>query len=163
MKTHSVILCVIVSLASGCAVFDSGSSMDQSIHTSVTSTDQAVQSFLAGRNLDQIEGAWEHEDNAFELVISRNNFDIASGYDYVGVITRTDQPFWKNGDVKLLLRSTETAGVFEGVWTTSNRARQEMTFVNERQNLIQASFQSNSGNASFVRIRRINPSVAAAR
>ena len=160
MKFHATILCAIALATSACTT--PGASIDNSIQSTVTSTDQAVQAYLVGRDLNPIEGAWKHDENAFELIISRNNFDIASDYDYVGIITRTDQPFWKNGDVKLLLRSTESAGIFDGVWMTSNRARKEMTFVIERKNLIQGSYQSNNGNTYFVRIRRMNPRLAAA-
>ena len=117
--------------------------------------------FLTGRELDSVEGAWEHDENAFEVVISRNEFDIAEGYDYVGIITRSDQPMWHNGEVKMLLRSTNEDGVFEGVWMTRNKSRRQMTFVVEHDNLIQASFVSTDGNTYFVRIRRIGPRFAA--
>ena len=162
MKTQTIVLCAIVAITSGCATFTGGGSPDESIQSTVISTDQAMQTFLAGRELDPIEGAWEHEESKFEFVISRNNFEIAPGYDYVGVITRTDQPFWENGDVKLLLRTTDTAGVFDGVWTTRNKVKREMTFVFERGNRIQANFESNDGNTYFVRVRRMNPRLAAA-
>ena len=97
------------------------------------------------------------------MVISRNEFDIADGYDYVGIITRSDQPMWHNGEVKILLRNTNDEGVFEGVWMTRNKSRRQMTFVVEHNNLIQASFVSVDGNTYFVRIRRIEPRFAAAR
>jgi hypothetical protein len=133
------------------------------VQSTVISTDQAVQSFLVGRDLALIEGAWKHEENAFELVISRNTFDIASDYEFVGIITRTDQAYWKNGDVKLLLRSTESPQVFEGILITSNHSQKEMTFVMERENVIQANYQSNSGDTFYVRIRRMGSRLTAAR
>ena len=160
MNIRSAFICAIVSLTSACAAFDPRASSDESIQATVTSTDQAVQQFLAGRDLDPIEGAWEHDEHSFELIISRNNFDIAVDYDYVGIITRSDQPFWDHGDIKLLLRKTDSASVFDGVWTTRNRAKRNMTFVIENKNLVQASFISNDGNSFFVRIRRINPRLA---
>jgi len=147
----------LASLASGCAWFDFDASTDESVQATVTGTDQALQLFLAGRDLDAIEGAWKHDANAFEIVISRNNFNIAPGYDYVGVITRSDQPKWEHGDVKVLLRNTESAGVFEGVWMTRYKSTRKMTFVMEHENLIQANYVSHDGNSNFVRIRRISP------
>lgn len=147
---------------SGCALFGFEGSPEGAIDSTVTGTDQAVEQFLGGRSLDAVEGAWEHDENAFEVVISRNEFDIADGYDYVGIITRSDQPMWHNGEVKMLLRTTNNDDVFEGVWMTRNKSRRQMTFVVEHDNLIQASFVSSDGNTYFVRIRRIQPRYAAA-
>lgn len=163
MKIHVAILCAITTFGSGCTTFTPGQAIDESIQPTVSSTDQAVHDFLGGRDLATIEGAWEHDENSFELVISKNDFDISADYDYVGIITRTDQPFWENGDIKLLLRSTDATNVFEGLWMTRNKSRKEMTFVIENKNLVQASFRSTDGDSYFVRIRRINPRLAVAK
>lgn len=163
MKTHAIVLLAVACATSACSWLTPGPSIDKSVHSTVISTDQAVQSFLVGRDLSLIEGAWKHEENAFELVISRNNFDIASDYEFVGIITHTDQASWNNGDVKLLLRSTESPQVFEGILITSNHSRKEMTFVVERENVIQANYQSNSGDTFYVRIRRMGSRLTAAR
>lgn len=146
---------------SACSWLPLGESPDKSVQSTVISTDQAVQAFLAGRDLSVIEGAWKHEANAFEIVISRNSFDIALGYDYVGIITRTDHASWNKGDVKLMLRSTASPLVFEGILIASNHARQEMTFIVENQNLVQASFESNNGDMFYMRIRRMSSPLAA--
>jgi hypothetical protein len=154
-------LCFIAaSLASGCAWFDFHPIINESVGTDVTGTDQAVRAFLTGHTLDPIEGAWEHDENEFEVVIARNRFDVAAGYDYVGIITRTDDPQWHEGDIKLQLKSTGSPDVFDGVWMTSNQSRTPMTFVFENRNLIQASFVSTDGNTYFVRIRRMNQRLA---
>ena len=163
MIVRALTVLFLAASLSGCALFGFEGSPEGAIDSNVTSTDQAVEQFLTGRPLDTVEGAWEHDENAFEVVISRNQFDIAAGYDYVGIITRSDQPMWNNGEVKILLRSTNDEGVFEGVWMTRNKSRRQMTFVIEHNNLIQASFVSVDGNTYFVRIRRIEPRFAAAR
>ncbi len=163
MKVRTLLLPLVAASVSGCALFGFGDSPEDSIDSAVTSTDQAVEQFLAGRDLDTVEGAWEHDENSFEVVISRNEFDVAEGYDYVGIITRSDQPMWQAGDVKLMLRETGDDGVFEGVWMTRNKSRRQMTFVVEHDNLIQASFVSRDGNTYFVRIRRMNQRFTAAR
>lgn len=160
MKIRTALLCIIASLTSACAWFDFGAATDESIQATVTNTDQAVEQFLAGRKLDTIEGAWEHDDNAFEIVISRNDFDVAAGYDYVGIITRSDIPKWEHGDLKVMLRNTDSAGVFDGVWMTRYKSSKRMTFVLEHENLIQANYVSSDGNSNFVRIRRISPRFA---
>jgi hypothetical protein len=162
MKIRLALVCIVASLTSACAWFNSDASIDESIQATVTGTDQAVQLFLAGRDLDTIEGAWKHDANAFEIVISKNNFNIAAGYDYVGVITRSDQTTWEQGDVKVLLRNTDSADVFEGVWMTRYKSATKMTFVLDHENLIQANYVSNDGNSNFVRIRRISPRFARA-
>ena len=162
VKIRLALVCIVASLASACAWFNFDASIDESIQATVTGTDQAMQLFLAGRDLDTIEGAWKHDANAFEIVISRNNFNIAAGYDYVGVITRSDQTTWEHGDVKVLLRNTNSADVFEGVWMTRYKSARKMTFVLDHENLIQANYVSNDGNSNFVRIRRISPRFARA-
>lgn len=163
LKIYAIIFLAIACATSGCSWLTPGTAPDESVQSTVISTDQAVQTLLVGRDLSPIEGAWKHEENAFELVISRNNFDIASDYEFVGVITRTDQASWNNGDVKLLLRSTESPRVFEGILITSNHSRKEMTFIIERQNVIQANYLSNDGNTNYVRIRRMGSRLTAAR
>ncbi len=163
MKVRALLLSLVAASVSGCALFGFGDSAEDSINSTVTSTGHAVEQFLAGRDLDPVEGAWEHDESSFEVVISRNEFDIAPEYDYVGIITRSDQPMWDTGDVKLLLRETGDEGVFEGVWLTRNKSRRQMTFVVEHDNLIQASFVSRDGNSYFVRIRRMNQRLTAAR
>jgi hypothetical protein len=162
MMIRTATTCLFLVLAAGCAWVEVGDTPDDSIDATVTSTEQAVEQFLTGRKLDPIEGAWVHDENSFEIIIARNTFDIADGYDYVGVITRSDQPEWHTGQVKLLLRKTGAANVFDGTWTARNRAKAQMTFVFENDNLIQASFRARDGNQYFVRIRRMAPRYAAA-
>ncbi len=162
MILRALTVSLVAASLSGCALFGFEGSPEGAIDSTVTGTDQAVEQFLTGRQLDAVEGAWEHDESAFEVVISRNQFDIADGYDYVGIITRSDQPMWHNGEVKILLRNTNDEGVFEGVWMTRNKSRRQMTFVVEHDNLIQASFVSADGNTYFARIRRIQPRFASA-
>ena len=157
MKIRLTLVCIMASLTSACSLFNFDTSADESIQATVTGTDQATELFLAGRELDMIEGAWKHDANAFDIVISRNNFNIAPGYDYVGIITRSDQPAWERGDIKVLLRKTDAPGVFEGVWMTRFKSARKMTFVLDRENLIQANYVSSDGNSNFLRIRRISP------
>lgn len=163
MMIRSATTCMFLLMAAGCAWVELEDPQENSIHADVTSTEQAVEQFLTGRKLDPVEGAWVHDENSFEIIIARNTFDIAEGYDYVGVITRSDQPEWQTGQVKLLLRKTDSANVFDGTWTARNRAKAQMTFVFENDNLIQASFRARDGNQYFVRIRRMTtPHYAAA-
>ncbi len=162
MNIRSALIVVIASMMSACGLLDFREQQDESVQVAVTSTDQAVGQFLTGRELDAIEGAWAHDENAFEIIISQNNFGIADGFDYVGIVTRADQPKWNPGDVKLLLRKTDLEGVFDGVWMTRYKSERKMTFLVERDNLIQASYVSNDGNTYFVRIRRMSPSFAKA-
>ena len=163
MKFLSLVVCICASLLSACAWLEFGTPPTESVDSRVTDTEQAVEEFLLGRDLEVIEGAWEHDGSAFEVVIARNSFDVAAGYEYVGIITRTDNPMWRQGEIKLLLNNAGAPDVFEGIWMTNNKSRRNMKFVIENRNLIQASFRSNDGNAYFVRIRRINPRLAAVR
>ena len=159
-KIRIFISLLAVSLCAACAWFDFHPIVNESVGQDIGGTDEAVRRFLAGRTLAPIEGAWVHEGEEFEVVITRNSFAVAAGYEYVGIITRTDNPEWQQGDVKLRLRHTDLPDVFEGVWTSNNKSRTAMTFVFENRNLIQASYVSTDGNSYFVRIRRINPAFA---
>lgn len=121
---------------------------------STPETDFAVVKYLSGRELDPIEGAWVHDENTFEVVITKNDFDIETEFDYVGIITRFDRGMWKQGEVKLLLRKTESESMYTGDWITKDKTRQSMNFVVENQNKIQAKFVASDGETFFVRIRR---------
>lgn len=157
---RTVMSLLAASVCASCAWFDFHPLQNESVAGNISGTDQAVREFLTGRTLDPIEGAWEHDGSELEVVIARNDFDVAAGYDYVGIITRTDDPQWHNGDVKLQLKTTGSPDVFEGLWVASNQSRTAMTFVYENRNLIQASFVSTDGNTYFVRIRRVHPRLA---
>jgi hypothetical protein len=160
MKIYMAFICLIASLTTGCALFDFDATDRDSIQQSVMGTDQAVEKFLSGRELDPIEGAWEHDANVFEIVIARNNFEVAAGYDYVGIITRTNQPDWVNGDIKILLRKTADSNVLDGVWMTTFKSERRMTFVIEHDDLVQANYMSTDGETNFVRIVRMSPRFA---
>jgi hypothetical protein len=151
---------LIASLTTGCSFLGFGSTDRDSIQHTVIGTDQAVEEFLTGRDLDPIEGAWEHDANAFEIVIARNDFEVAADYDYVGIITRTNRPDWVNGDIKILLRKTADSNVFDGVWMTNFKSERRMTFVVEHDNLVQANYVSTDGETNFVRIVRMSPRFA---
>jgi hypothetical protein len=144
-----------------CAWLDLGGAQQDSIDASLVNTEQAVQSLLAGRDLDPIEGTWEHDHDSFEIVIARNDFHFADEFDYVGVITRSDQPRWQPGDVKLLLKKANAEREYLGVWTTYNKSKRRMRFVIEDRDLIQASFTGQDGNPYYVRIRRVGERLAA--
>ena len=163
MEIRSFVVCACVSFLSACAWFDVGKPPAESVSAPVTGTDQAVEQFLAGRDLDLIEGAWEHDGSSFEVVIARNSFTLDDEFEYVGIITRTDHPMWHEGEIKLFLNNAGQPDVFDGIWMTNNKSKRKMKFVIENRNLIQASFRSKDGNAYFVRIRRINPRLAAVR
>jgi hypothetical protein len=160
MKIYIAFICLITSLTTGCALFDFDGTDRESIQQTVMGTDQAVDEFLSGRELDPIEGAWEHDANAFEIVIAKNNFDVATEYDYIGIITRTSQPDWVNGDIKILLRKTSDSNVLDGVWVTNFKSERRMTFVVERDDLVQASYVTTDGETNFVRIVRMSPRFA---
>ena len=160
MNIRAALLICAVATQSACAILDDSTSRADAVAQPVTGTDQAMEAFLAGRDLDKVEGAWEHDNSDFEFVIARNDFAIAPDYDYVGVITLPDGGLWNQGDVKVLLRNTDEESVYDGIWVTRNKAKRRMTFVVEHQNLIQASFVSNDGNTYFLRIRRVNPRMA---
>lgn len=126
-------------------------------------TSQAIAKYLVGRQLDAVEGVWIHDENTFEIIIAKNHFGIEPDYDYVGIITRADRGTWKQDEVKVLLQKTSSDSEFSGVWLTQDKTRRDMTFDFQNKRMIQARFVSSDGDTFFVRIRKRNALIAAAR
>ena len=114
-------------------------------------TDAAIEKYLSGRDLDPIEGAWVHDKNAYEFVITKNNFDIERDYQYVAIITRAERGSWKPGEIKLLLRETASDSLFTGVWFMEGKSRRNLSFTVKDPNLIKANFKSTDGDTYLIR------------
>lgn len=67
---------------------------------------EVIERYFKDRSLDDIEGIWVREDNSFEIAVLKNSFNIFPGYDYVGIITDTNNRDWGVGETKLLIKKT---------------------------------------------------------
>ncbi|MDH3614413.1 MAG: serine protease [Gammaproteobacteria bacterium] len=106
--------------------------------TSVTE-ESAIQAYLTGRELAPIEGIWNWSDNAYQVVITKNNTGIGTEYEYVGIIIRANKGGWRAGQVKLLLDETASSTVFTGRYYAGNQTPVGTTYILSNPNLIETS------------------------
>jgi S1-C subfamily serine protease len=112
----------------------------------------AIQKYLSGRELAPIEGVWLWEDNQYEAVIIRNTLGVVPEYEYVGIITDTQNYAWKRGDVKLLLKETASPRIFTGIYFMEGKQERGTSFVLSDQNLIEYYAPTGSFGASVRRV-----------
>ena len=99
----------------------------------------AIQRYLEGRELDPIEGIWNWSDDAYQVVITKNNTGIGPDYDYIAIVTRTGRIGWRPGQVKLLLDATASPSIFTGKYYAGNQQAFGTSFVLTEPNLIETS------------------------
>ena len=97
---------------------------------------EAIAHYFEGRNLDSAEGIWTWDNNEYQVAITKNDTDIAQGYDYIGVIIRSGSVNWKPGDVKLFLNSTASSSVYTGVYFDELKRPHNLSFMFNDVNLI---------------------------
>lgn len=74
--------------------------------------EEVIKRYFNDRSLDDIEGVWVREDNSFEIAVLKNSFNIFPGYDYVGIVTDTNNKFWHIGETKLLIKKTSNRNTY---------------------------------------------------
>jgi hypothetical protein len=89
----------------------------------------AIERYLSGRELAAAEGVWTIGNQEYEVAIVPNKFVEFPGYEYAGIVTGTRRKSWKQGEVKLLLKITETSNVFAGLYFLGNGSRYEVSFL----------------------------------
>src|SRR5437867_1803390 len=55
----------------------------------------AIERYLAGRELTPIEGIWVWDNNQYEVAIVRNTLGTATEYQYLGLVTDSQQSNWR--------------------------------------------------------------------
>jgi S1-C subfamily serine protease len=106
------------------------------------SREQAIEKYLKGRDLSPLEGVWVMKDNAYEVLITKNNLGIDLNFDYLGIITFADRNHsnWKQGEIKILLNETATNTIYTGFYYLGNKRRIGSTFIVKHNfNLIELS------------------------
>lgn len=74
--------------------------------------EEVIKRYFKDRSLDDIEGVWVREDNSFEIAVLKNSFNIFPGYDYVGIVTDTNNRYWHIGETKLLIKKTSDKNTY---------------------------------------------------
>src|SRR3990167_2766727 len=74
--------------------------------------EEVIKRYFKDRSLDDIEGVWVREDNSFEIAVLKNSFNIFPGYDYVGIVTDTNNRYWHIGETKLLIKKTSNRNTY---------------------------------------------------
>jgi len=86
--------------------------------TKPMNTQEAIEYYLKGRKLDPIEGAWLYQNDwvgyaEYEFVIVKNAFNIARGYQYIGILTHIVTP--RTVDPATHRKTKEWAKIIPGV------------------------------------------------
>ena len=101
--------------------------------------ESAIEMYLAGRELDPVEGIWNWADGSYQVVITRNNTGIRDEYKYVGILIKSLMPGWRAGQIKILLNETEFQKVLTGIYFGSDQLENKTTFILTNPNLIETS------------------------
>ena len=99
--------------------------------------DQVIETYFKDKKLDFIEGIWVWENGAYEIAIISNSFDDYRQYDYVGVITDTEQFGWQRGETKLLLKKTASRSAYSASYFMSDKSETEASVLLTNENLLQ--------------------------
>jgi hypothetical protein len=129
MNYRSVWLSMIL-LVSGCAQVGPATQ----VFTPATadarlSESDAVQLYLAGRELDPVEGIWNWADGSYQVVITRNNTGVREDFKYIGILMKSRVSGWRPGQVKLLLDETSSQETLDGIYYGSNQMENRMSFT----------------------------------
>ena len=85
--------------------------------------------YLKNKSLAKIEGIWAFDSNEYEIAIVKNDFNIWTGYDYIGIVTDTNKYNWQRGEIKILLKKTITKNLFTGNYYMGDKSRIGRTFI----------------------------------
>jgi S1-C subfamily serine protease len=138
--TFRFILLPALLIVSACAPITPAPQVTAPIGAQATLTEEsAIAQYLAGRELDPVEGIWNWADGSYQVVITRNNTGIREEYKYVGILIKSLMPGWRPGQIKILLNETEFQKVLGGIYFGSDQIENKTTFVLTNPNLIETS------------------------
>jgi len=115
---------------------------DQSTPQEALNRKEAIEKYLTGRDLSPIEGVWIWPDNSYEVIITRNSMEAFPEYDYVGLITDTQNDRWNMGDVKFLLKESASQEIYTGTFYLGDKSTFGTSFVLRDPNIIETSIPS---------------------
>lgn len=75
---------------------------------------QAIDTFFADATGDLLEGIWLTADDKYEIAITKNDFSVCEGYDYLGFTVQTTDTAWTKGKIKLQLKATSVPKLYIG-------------------------------------------------
>ena len=91
-----------------------------------------VKKYLEGRNLNIIEGLWTWNVNGtnFEVAIINNITEIFKEFEYVGIVTQSDNPS-HIGELKMAVKSSNAKGIYPGTYVIqlANTWGQQLNFA----------------------------------
>ena len=139
MNYRSVLLSTFL-LATGCAQVGPATQVfTPATANARLSEADAVQMYLAGRELDPVEGIWNWADGSYQVVITRNNTGVREDFKYIGILMKSRVSGWSPGQVKLLLDETSTEEVLAGIYYGSNKMENRMSFTMPGPNMIETA------------------------
>ena len=106
----------------------------------------AIDKYLAHKELAPIEGVWVWDNNTYETAILRNTTEYYKEYDYLGVVTDTRNQEWSRGQIKLLLKETASPQVYSGIYLGREHNELGTMFFLSSKNLIEFTLPDSYGN-----------------
>ena len=106
--------------------------------------------------LDRIEGIWTSRENDYQIGIYRR--DEKTNEAFVAVIIRADNPFWRPGQIKMLLDSTAQKSIYSGIYYVGDHSKQGATGVIDPSGFLNIEFKDNDGsNVRIVLVKNYPP------
>ena len=138
--TYRIVWLSIVLLVSACAQTSPATQVfSPSAANARLSEADAVAMYLAGRELDPVEGIWNWADGSYQVVITKNNTGVREDYKYIGILMKSRVSGWRPGQVKLLLDGTPSQEILDGIYYGTNQMENRMGFTMPDSNSLETS------------------------
>lgn len=98
---------------------------------------QVIEKYFKDRELDLVEGIWVWDNNAYEVAILKNSFNIYPQYDYIGVLTDSRREGWNLGETKLLLKRTVSDYAYSAVYFMGDKSEYGTTLTLPNENMVE--------------------------
>ncbi|MEW6536328.1 MAG: serine protease [Candidatus Auribacterota bacterium] len=146
-----IVLLLSFFVLSGCAVIINNPKPYGSLQRS-----DVISQHFECKKRDAIEGIWMLENSQYEIAIIKNDTDIMTEYDFLGIITDTNSLGWNTGEIKCALRRTVQPELFLGVYYMSDKRKINATFaLNDKDhgNILVVKLQGRDINEKFFMAR----------
>ena len=138
--TYGLVWLSIVLLVSACAQMSPATQVfTPATANARLSEADAAEMYLAGRELDPVEGIWNWADGSYQIVITKNNTGVREDYKYIGILMKSRVSGWRPGQVKLLLDGTPSQDILDGIYYGTNQMENRMSFTMPDANSIETA------------------------
>ena len=107
--------------------------------------------------LGLIEGIWTDNESKYEIGIFKREQKDRS--DFVGLVLRTDNPFWKPGQIKMVLHPTAYASLFNASYHLSDHSTQGTTAAIDEAGILNLEVKDANGSPQKIAFIKNYPPV----